>query len=65
MLVLKFPGGLVVKDLALSLLWHRFDPGGWQEGLDSCVKRENEEAPARSQGRQETRKMLPPGGQGH
>ena len=22
----EFPGGLVVKDLALSLLWHRFTP---------------------------------------
>ena len=26
---LRFPGGLVVKDLVLSLLWHEFDP--WME----------------------------------
>ena len=24
--MLVFPGGLVAKDLALSLLWHRFNP---------------------------------------
>ena len=28
--VWEFPGGLVVKDLALLLLWHRFDP--WRVG---------------------------------
>ena len=25
-MLLEFPGGLEVKNLALSLLWHRFDP---------------------------------------
>ena len=27
----KFPGGLVVKDLMLSLLWHRFD--SWPQNV--------------------------------
>ena len=25
-MLLEFPGGLVVTDSVLSLLWHRFDP---------------------------------------
>ena len=28
----EFPGGLVVKDPALSLLWHRFDPWPCSDG---------------------------------
>ena len=32
----EFPGGLVVKDLAFSLLWHGFDP--WQGNSQKKVK---------------------------
>ena len=27
--ILEIPGGLVVKDSGLSLLWHGFDPWPW------------------------------------
>ena len=30
----KFPGGVVVKDMALSLVWHRFDP--WPGTFACC-----------------------------
>ena len=28
----EFPGGLTVKDLTLTVLWHGFDPGPWELG---------------------------------
>ena len=35
----EFPGGLTVRELALSLLWHRFDswPGNFHT-LQVCLK---------------------------
>ena len=33
MVVWQFPGGLAIKDSALSLLWHKFDPCLAQELL--------------------------------
>ena len=35
----EFLGGLVVKDMALSLLWHRFDP--WPGNC--CVAKKKKE----------------------
>ena len=34
----EFPGGLEVKDPALSLLWHRFDPWPRELGTSSCCR---------------------------
>ena len=31
---LEFPGGLAVRDLALSLLWQGFDP--WSQNFHIC-----------------------------
>ena len=33
--LLEFPGGLMVKDTVLSVLWHRFEP--WPRELPPAV----------------------------
>lgn len=43
---MEFPGGLVLKDLALSLLWQGFDPLAWElllvVGMAKKEKKEKE-----------------------
>ena len=37
----EFPGGLAVKDMTLSLLWHRFDPWPVNFCMSASVAKNN------------------------
>lgn len=40
--ILEFPGGVAVKDLALSLLWFRFDPWTGTSAYCGCIQKKKQ-----------------------